>query len=204
MRKENVMESKIFVQLVVIAAGLSMDAFAVAICQGLKMKRIDKKQAVIISLSFGSFQAFMPLIGWLAAREFKDYIINVDHWIAFVLLTLIGGNMIKEGLSKEEDNHGEEDICCEEKLNRKQLFLMSVATSIDALAIGVTFAFLDYPIGPAISLIGCITFVLSYMGVCIGNYFGVKFKGKAEIAGGLILILMGTKILLEHLGVLVL
>ena len=181
--------------LFVIAVGLSMDAFAVSICKGLAMKEVTLKKAGIVGLWFGGFQALMPLIGYLLGSQFERYITSVDHWIAFVLLCLIGGSMIKEALSKEEE-------CANASLDVKTMLLLAVATSIDALAVGVTFAFLQVDIVAAISLIGVITFFLSSIGVKVGNVFGTKYKAKAELAGGIILILMGLKILLEHLGIL--
>ena len=179
--------------LFVTAVGLSMDAFAVSICKGLAMKKLSWKKALIIGLWFGGFQALMPTIGYLLGTKFESYVTAIDHWIAFVLLALIGANMIKEALSKEE---GETN----DSIDIKTMFLLAVATSIDALAVGVTYAFLQVQIVPAVTFIGVITFSLSVAGVKIGNVFGLKYKSKAEITGGVILILMGTKILLEHLG----
>ena len=181
--------------LFIIAVGLSMDAFAVSICKGLAMKKINFKKACIVGLWFGGFQALMPLIGYLLGSQFEQYITAIDHWIAFVLLGLIGASMIKEALSKEDE-------CANDSLDFKTMFLLAVATSIDALAVGVTFAFLQVDIVPAVSFIGIITFTLSAIGVKVGNVFGIKYKSKAELAGGIILIVMGIKILLEHLGVL--
>ena len=189
-----------FVELLLIGVGLSMDAFAVAICQGLCMPRINWRHAVVIALFFGGFQALMPFAGWLLGSQFAGYIQSFDHWVAFILLVLIGGNMVREALSPEE----EETACAvAAKLDYRQLFLMAVATSIDALAVGVTFAFLKVDILTAIGLIGVVTFVLSAVGVQIGNIFGSKFKSKAELAGGIVLVVMGLKILLEHLGILI-
>ncbi len=184
-----------FVELLLIGVGLAMDAFAVALCKGLCMPRMDKKQAAIIGLFFGGFQAFMPFVGWLLGIQFEQYITEVDHWIAFVLLGIIGGKMIYEAVKGEEE---ENETC--ERLNIKELFIMAVATSIDALAVGITFAFLKTPIVPAVSIIGVTTFILSVIGVAIGHRFGARFKSKAEFAGGLVLVLIGLKILLEHLG----
>ncbi|RHP36229.1 manganese efflux pump MntP [Lachnotalea sp. AF33-28] len=187
-------------ELFILAVGLSMDAFAVSICKGLCMRKVTVKKAGIVGLYFGAFQAGMPLLGYALGVQFQDRITALDHWIAFVLLGLIGTNMIREALSK-----GEEDCVCptdeKEELGAKNMLLLAVATSIDALAVGVTFAFLKVQIIPAVSFIGIITFSLSAAGVKIGNVFGVRYKSKAELAGGIILILMGTKILLEHLGV---
>lgn len=179
--------------LFIIALGLSMDAFAVAICKGLAMKKSTIKKALIVGLWFGGFQGLMPAIGYLLGTQFEKYITNIDHWIAFVLLFIIGGNMIKEALSKDEDPTNDSLAC-------KEMLLLALATSIDALAVGVTFAFLKVQIIPAVLFIGVITFTLSYLGVKIGNIFGCRYKAKAEFAGGIILILMGCKILLEHLG----
>ena len=181
--------------LFVTAVGLSMDAFAVAICKGLAMKKLSWKNAFIIGLWFGGFQALMPTVGYLLGTRFEHYVTSIDHWIAFVLLALIGANMIREALSKEEEN-------ASDAVDVKTMFLLAVATSIDALAVGVTYAFLQVRIVPAVSFIGLTTFVLSIVGVKIGNVFGLRYKAKAEIAGGVILLLMGTKILLEHLGIL--
>lgn len=181
--------------LFVIAVGLSMDAFAVSICKGLAMKKINLKKAGIVGLWFGGFQALMPLIGYLLGSQFEQYITAIDHWIAFVLLSLIGVSMIKGALSKEEET-------ANDSLDCKTMFLLAVATSIDALAVGVTFAFLQVDIVSAVIFIGVTTFVLSAVGVKVGNVFGVKYKSKAELAGGIILIVMGIKILLEHLGIL--
>lgn len=182
------------IELFILAVGLSMDAFAVSVCKGLAMEKINLKKSVIVGAWFGGFQALMPLIGYFLGVQFKDYITSVDHWIAFVLLSLIGANMVKEAFSKKEE---EEDA----SLNIKTMLLLAIATSIDALAVGVTFAFLDVNIFYAVCFIGITTFILSVVGVKIGNVFGVRYKSKAELAGGIILILLGVKILLEHLGV---
>lgn len=181
--------------LFITAVGLSMDAFAVSICKGLAMKKLSVKKALIIGLWFGGFQALMPTIGYLLGTRFEKYVTSIDHWIAFVLLALIGANMIKEALSDDEEE-------ANDSIDVKTMFLLAVATSIDALAVGVTYAFLQVQIVPAVTFIGITTFTLSAVGVKIGNVFGLKYKSKAEIAGGVILILMGTKILLEHLGLL--
>ena len=181
--------------LFTIALGLSMDAFAVAICKGLAMSKITFRKSLIVGLWFGGFQGLMPLFGYLLGVQFKDSITAIDHWIAFVLLGLIGFNMIREALSKEEEK-------ASDSLAFKDMLVLAIATSIDALAVGVTFAFLQVNIVPAICFIGVITFTLSMTGVKIGNVFGVRYKSKAELAGGIILILMGAKILLEHLGIL--
>ena len=182
-------------ELFVLAVGLSMDAFAVSICKGLSLSEIKAKSAVKVGIWFGGFQALMPLIGFLLGVRFKDYITAVDHWIAFVLLALIGINMIKEAFSGDEES-------LDASLSFKKMFPLAVATSIDALAVGITFAFLSVDILPAVSFIGIITFVLSTLGVYVGHIFGVKYKKSAEIAGGTILIILGIKILLEHMGIL--
>ena len=182
-------------ELFLIAVGLSMDAFAVAVCKGLSMKRIDKKYTLLIALFFGGFQALMPLLGYFLGSQFSFYIEKIDHWVVFLLLALIGGNMIKESreAAEEETYRG---------IDYKELLLLAVATSIDALAVGITFAFLKVEIVPAVLLIGCTTFVLSLIGVVVGNLFGARYKSRAELTGGIILILIGVKILLEHLGIL--
>ena len=183
------------IELLILAIGLSMDAFAVAICKGLATYSLKKRHIIITGLWFGGFQALMPLIGYYLGTTFEKYVTAVDHYIAFVLLGAIGANMIKEAFSKEE-NSSDGDF------GFKAMFPMAVATSIDALAVGITFALLpDVKIIYAVSFIGAITFILSALGVKIGNVFGAKYKSKAELAGGVILILLGTKILLEHLGV---
>ena len=182
-------------ELFFIAVGLSMDAFAVAVCKGLALRKVNLGQMALVGLWFGGFQALMPLIGYLVGAQFKEQITFVDHWIAFGLLAVIGGNMIREALSGEEEE-------ADASLSVKAMLPMAVATSIDALAVGVSFAFLSVNIGAAVSFIGCITFLLSVAGVKAGSLFGARYKSKAELAGGVILILMGLKILLEHLGVL--
>lgn len=181
--------------LFVTAVGLSMDAFAVSVCKGLAMKKLSLKKALVIGLWFGGFQALMPGIGYLLGTRFETYVTAFDHWIAFVLLGLIGINMIKEAMKGEEDE-------TDDSTDAKTMLLLAVATSIDALAVGITYAFLQVQIVPAVTFIGVITLILSVAGVKIGNVFGLKYKSGAEIAGGVILILMGTKILLEHLGLL--
>ena len=180
--------------LFIIAIGLAMDAFAVSICKGLAMQKVSFKKAGIVGLWFGGFQALMPFVGYLLGSQFEQYITAFDHWIAFALLLLIGGSMIREALSKQEE-------CANASLDIKSMLLLAVATSSDALAVGVTFAFLQVEIIPAIAFIGVITFVLSTLGVKVGNVFGVKYKSKAELAGGVILIFMGFQILFEHLGI---
>lgn len=184
-----------FIELFILAIGLSMDAFAVSICKGLALQKSTVKSSIIVGLWFGGFQALMPIIGYILGVQFKDKITSIDHWIAFVLLGLIGINMIREALSNDEEPS-------DQSLNCKTMLLLAIATSIDALAVGITFAFLNVHLIYAVSLIGLTTFVLSAVGVKIGNIFGAKYKSKAELAGGIILILLGTKILLQHLGVL--
>ena len=189
----------LLMELFLIGVGLSMDAFAVSICKGLAMEKVNKKQAFIIGLYFGGFQALMPLIGWFLGIRFQKYITSIDHWIAFVLLALIGGKMIVEAIRDPDvEEIGKKDP----PLDHKEMFLLAVATSIDALAVGITFAFLDTPIVEAIVIIGLTTFFLSIIGVVVGNFFGTRYKKKAEIIGGIILVLIGVKILLEHLGIL--
>ena len=178
------------IDILFIGLGLSMDAFAVSVCKGLAMKKMNIKKALVCSLYFGVFQALMPLIGYFLGSGFKNVVSSVDHWIAFVLLGIIGINMIKEAKSCEAVN---------DAMDVKTMLTLAVATSIDALAIGVTFAFLKVSIIPAISIIGVTTFVCCFVGVKLGSIFGEKLKTKAEIAGGVVLILMGTKILIEHL-----
>lgn len=183
------------IELFLIAVGLSMDAFAVSVCKGLAMKKCTWTKAGIVGLYFGVFQAGMPLLGYALGVQFSQVITSVDHWIAFVLLGIIGFNMIRESRKQEEECEEEDSLAV------KEMLVLAVATSIDALAVGITFAFLKVEIVPAVSFIGVITFLLSVGGVKIGNVFGAKYKSKAELAGGMILILMGTKILLEHLGI---
>lgn len=184
--------------LFILAIGLSMDAFAVAVCKGLAMKKITIGKATLVGLWFGGFQAGMPLIGYLLGMQFKNAITAVDHWIAFILLGIIGVNMVKEALQEDDESCIEEEA----SLEVKEMFLLAVATSIDALAIGITFAFLDVDIVPAVSFIGITTFFLSAVGVKAGNLFGERYQARAEMAGGIILIVLGFKILLEHLGIL--
>ena len=181
------------IELFLIAVGLSMDAFAVSVCKGLAMPKCTFKKAAIVGLWFGGFQALMPAIGYILGAQFQESIASIDHWIAFVLLALIGGNMIHEALDNDEEE-------ADASLDVKTMFLLAVATSIDALAIGITFAFLKVSIIPAVCFIGIVTFIISFAGVKIGNVFGARYKNKAEIVGGIILILLGLKILLEHLG----
>ncbi len=184
-----------FFELFILAVGLSMDAFAVSVCKGLAMDKITIKKSCIVGLWFGGFQALMPLIGYLLGSTFAEFIEAFSAWIAFGLLALIGGNMIKEALSKDEEK-------ADDSLAFKAMLMLAIATSIDALVVGITFAALQVSIIPAVSLIGVTTFALSAVGVKVGNVFGVKYKSKAELAGGVVLILLGVKILLEHFGVL--
>ena len=190
----------LFVELFLLGVGLSMDAFAVSVCNGLGMRKLDKKQALIIGLYFGGFQALMPLIGWLLGSQFQQYITSIDHWIAFILLGFIGGKMMVEAV--REWNEEETVEVMDAPIDHKNMFVLAVATSIDALAVGITFAFLNTPIIEAITIIGITTMVLSIIGVIVGNFFGSRYKSKAEFIGGLILVLLGLKILLEHLGIL--
>ena len=180
-------------ELIITAVALSMDAFAVAICKGLAMQQVKIKEMAIVGLWFGGFQALMPLIGYFLGHAFQSYIEAFDHWVAFVLLALIGAMMIKESFSKDEEKHD-----C--SLAFKIMLIMAIATSIDALAVGISYGILpNVDIGVAVSSIGLITFVLCMLGVKIGNIFGAKYKSKAELAGGIVLILIGVKILIEHL-----
>ena len=181
--------------LLTLAVGLAMDAFAVSICKGLAMRGKVLKKGIIVGLWFGGFQALMPTIGFFLGTQFKDQITSIDHWIAFVLLGLIGINMVKEALSNDEEQ-------ADDSIAVKEMFMLAVATSIDALAVGITFAFLNVHIVSAASMIGVCTFLISFAGVKIGNIFGTKYKSKAELAGGIILILLGFKILFEHLHIL--
>lgn len=187
-----------FVELLIIAIGLSMDAFAVSIGKGLSLKKIKLSHALKVGLWFGGFQALMPLIGYMLGSTFADIVSTFDHWVAFVLLSLIGGNMIKESLENDSDN----DCDCNKKdkngFGLTTMFTLAVATSIDALAIGVTFAFFKVAIIPAIITIGITTFLFSVAGLKIGHIFGCKYKSHAELFGGVILILIGLKILIEH------
>lgn len=186
------------IELFLIAVGLSMDAFAVSVCKGLNMTKFNVKNAAVIALFFGGFQALMPFIGWLLGSRFQQYIESIDHWIAFVLLAFIGGQMIFEAFHPNEEEEDDGDV-----LRLKQLFFLSVATSIDALAVGITFALLEGTnIWISISLIGCITFLISFAGVLIGHRFGSRYEKRAQLAGGLILVCLGVKILLEHLNLL--
>lgn len=182
------------IELFILAVGLSMDAFAVSVCKGLSLGKIKVRHMCIAGLWFGGFQAFMPLIGYFLGTFFAEEIERYDHWIAFVLLALIGINMLKEAFGEEEE--------VDNSMTIKSMFLLAVATSIDALAVGVTLAFLEVNIAPAVFFIGMVTFICSAAGVKIGSIFGTRYKAKAECCGGIILILIGLKILLEGIGVL--
>ena len=175
------------IELFLLAAGLSMDAFAVSVCKGLSMQKMRAKHALVIGLYFGGFQALMPWIGYMLGIRFQGAIKAYDHWIAFILLGIIGFNMVKESMDNETES-------CDASIDVKTMLILAIATSIDALAVGVTFAFLQ-----AVSFIGCTTFILSVIGVKVGTVFGVLYKSKAERTGGIILILIGLKILIEHL-----
>ena len=184
-----------FIEIFLIGISLAVDAFAVSICKGLSMKKYEVKKGLIIGIYFGIFQGIMPIIGYLLGTTFENLITSIDHWIAFVLLLTIGANMIREALSKYEETNND-------KVDIRTMIPLAVATSIDALAIGITFAFLKVNILTATIIITITTFILSFIGTKIGNKFGIKYKNKAELIGGLILIIMGIKILLEHLKIL--
>ena len=188
------------VEIFLVGVGLSMDAFAVAICKGLAMPRVDRKQTLLIGLYFGVFQAVMPLTGWLLGSQFARRVTKMAPWIAFVLLAWIGGSMIRESLSKKEEEEKAEPA----ELRHRELLMLAIATSIDALAVGVSFSMVELtvPIYAAAALIGCTTFAISVAGVFVGNLFGARYKNRAEFVGGAILILIGLKILLEHFAVL--
>ena len=187
------------IELFLIAVGLSMDAFAVSICKGLGMSRLNVRQAAVIALFFGVFQAVMPLIGWALGSQFAAYVTPIDHWIAFILLAFIGGKMLWDAFHEDEDDAVEK---ADKKLDMRELFMLAIATSIDALAVGISFAFLQVSIVPAVIFIGVVTFVLSFAGVAIGNQFGSRWERPSTIVGGVVLILIGLKVLFEHLGVL--
>ena len=182
-------------EIIVIALGLAMDAFAVSICKGLAMKKMNWKHALIIAMYFGIFQGVMPIIGYVLGSTFNNFVESIDHWIAFILLAIIGGNMIKESTDDELEKRND-------NIDIKTMLVLAIATSIDALAVGITFAFFKANILVSAFIIGVITFVLSIIGVFLGYKFGDKFQNKAELTGGVILILIGLKILLEHLGIL--
>ena len=181
------------IEIALIGVGLAMDAFAVSICKGLAMRRMNYKKAIIIAAFFGVFQALMPALGYVLGTTFANKIAAIDHWIAFILLALIGANMIKEALSSDDDE------CQDDSLRLGDLIMLSIATSIDALAVGITFAFFNVSLLLSVSMIGIITFIICVIGVKVGNVIGEKYKSKAELAGGLILIVMGAKILIDHL-----
>ena len=182
-----------FFDIMLTGVGVAMDAFAVSICKGLSMKKLDFKKMLLIGFYFGFFQALMPLIGYLLGSSFEKFIISIDHWIVFVLLLLIGINMIREALFEKEEK-------LNDSVSFKVMLPLAISTSIDALAIGISYAFLKVNIIVAILVIGIITFSISAMGVKIGNKFGNKYEIKAQVVGGIILVLIGTKILFEHLG----
>lgn len=187
------------IELLIIAAGLAMDAFAVSVCKGLNMRKIDVKQTALIAVFFGGFQAGMPLVGWFIGSRFAHYIESVDHWVTFILLGIIGGKMIYEAIKGDDEC----EECGNSKLDLKELIALAIATSIDALAVGVTFAF-QYEKNEALTVIGLtgiITATLSAIGVLIGHKFGAKYKSKAELVGGLVLVIIGVKFLLEGLGI---
>ena len=181
--------------ILLISLGLAMDAFAVAICKGLAMRKMHWNKAIIVGLYFGFFQAIMPTIGYFLGKTFEKSVTSIDHWIALILLVAIGVNMIKEALKKDSED-------CNDNVEPKTMIILAIATSIDALAVGITFACLNIKIIQPVTSIGIITFILSVIGVKIGNKFGNKYKNKSQILGGLTLILLGIKILLEHLGIL--
>lgn len=188
------------IEIFLIGVGLSMDAFAVSVCKGLGMHRINYRHAFVIALFFGVFQALMPVIGWLLGSTFAAYVTAFDHWIAFVLLAFVGGKMLWDAFHDDDEGEIEQD---ESRLDVKELFMLAIATSIDALAVGISFSFLDINIGVAVAIIGVTTFALSFVGVVFGNRFGTRFERPSQILGGVVLILIGLKILLEHLGVFV-
>ena len=183
------------IELFLIAVGLSMDAFAVSVCKGLSVRKAEPRHSLIVGAYFGGFQALMPALGYVLGRQFESLITSVDHWIAFVLLGIIGGNMIREALKGDAEE-------MDDSFTFRTMLPLAIATSIDALAMGVTFAFLQVQIVPAVLFIGVTTFVLSAVGLKVGNVFGAKYKSRAELFGGVVLVLMGIKILLEHLGIL--
>ena len=197
-------------ELFLIAVGLSMDAFAVAICKGLGMKKLDMRQALVIGLFFGGFQALMPTVGWFLGAQFAPLVTPIDHWIAFILLAFIGGKMLFDAIKGDGESETDDgdDVSKDagsagsgaSKLDLRELSMLAIATSIDALAVGITFAFLDVNIVPAASFIGVVTFALSVIGVAVGNQFGSRWEKPSTIVGGVVLIRIGVRILLEHLG----
>lgn len=196
-------------ELFLIAVGLSMDAFAVAICKGLGMKKLDMRQALVIGLFFGGFQALMPTIGWFLGAQFAPLVTPIDHWIAFILLAFIGGKMLFDAIKGDDKQETGDGVSQDGEgvkgsapnLDLRELTMLAIATSIDALAVGITFAFLDVDIVPAASFIGVVTFALSVIGVAVGNQFGSRWGKPSTIVGGVVLILIGVRILLEHIGV---
>lgn len=184
------------IEIIFLSIGLAMDAFAVATCKGLAMKSMNWKKSIIVATYFGSFQALMPIIGYILGVSFQEKIINIDHWIAFILLSAIGINMLKEAFNTNDENNKDDSV------DFKNMIILAIATSIDALAVGITFAFLKCNILISALCIGIITFILSLIGVKIGNIFGAKYEKRAQVIGGIILIILGTKILLEHLKIL--
>lgn len=187
-----------FAELFLIAVGLSMDAFAVSVCKGLGMRRLNMGQAAVIALFFGGFQALMPLIGWFVGAQFAHFVNAYAHWIAFALLAFVGGKMLRDAFHEEPEGEGAGG----RKLDLGELFMLAIATSIDALAVGVSFAFLDVAIAPSVALIGVTTFVLSLVGVAVGHQFGSRWEKPATIVGGIVLIIIGLKVLLEGFGIL--
>lgn len=189
-----------FIELFLLAVGLSMDAFSVSICKGLGMQKVNWRVTLALAVAFGGFQAGMPVIGWALGSQFFHLIEPIDHWIAFGLLAFIGGNMIREAITDDE----EDDAGTVDHIDLGELLMLAIATSIDALTVGIAFASLSVNIWMSVALIGITTFVFSIAGVLIGNQFGMRYQKPSQIAGGIILILIGTKVLLEHLGILVL
>lgn len=186
-------------ELLLIAVGLSMDAFAVSICRGLGMRRLNLRTAAVLALFFGCFQALMPLVGWALGSQLMWLIAPVDHWVAFVLLAFIGGKMLWEAFHEDDEGCGCEDTSA---IDLREFLVLAVATSIDALAAGISFAALNVDIVASVSLIGVITFALSFVGVAVGHFFGARYERPASVVGGVVLILIGLRVLLEHLGVL--
>lgn len=186
-------------ELLLIAVGLSMDAFAVSICRGLGMRRLNLRTAAVLALFFGCFQALMPLVGWALGSQLMWLIAPVDHWVAFVLLAFIGGKMLWEAFHEDDEGCGCEDTSA---IDLREFLVLAVATSIDALAAGISFAALNVDIAASVSLIGVITFALSFVGVAVGHFFGARYERPASVVGGVVLILIGLKVLLEHLGIL--
>ena len=181
--------------IIILSIGLGMDAFAVSICKGVSLKKNDLKKSITVASYMGIFQALMPVIGYLLGMSFADKITSIDHWLTFSLLVIIGIKMIKDSLGAEKE-------IVNDKIDFKEMIILAIATSIDALAVGITFAFLNVNLYIAISFIGIITFILCFLGAKIGSIFGDKYEGKAELTGGIILILLGIKIVLEHLKIL--